>query len=202
MRRSLILIFTALVFTLDLYSQNIDNADFISPINEEMIAIKNGSQWGFANAEGIMVINFRDDLVLSSTADGNYPIFNSGRCLITKKKEGISYFGYIDTSGKTIIEPQFLNATDFKDNRAIALLLRKTELGSNALSKKVVTYDYFEVVINLEGKVVGTLIEEPITIGLTEANLRKPPVIHSKAISSNLFVVINTQKKWSLVKVD
>lgn len=202
MKRSIFLIFIALIFTSSHYSQNIDNLDFISPINDGMIAIKKGNQWGFIDAKGEMVINFRDDLVVSNTADGSFPIFHNGRSLITQKKDGIPYFGFIDTSGKTIIEPQYLNATPFQANHAIVLLLRKTELAKSALSKTVVSYDYFEVLIDQDGEIVATLIEEPKVIGLTESNLRKPPVIHSKYISGNLFAVMNAQKKWSVVKVN
>ena len=202
MKRSLFLIFTLLVFTSALYSQSIENVDFVSPMNEEMVAVKKGNQWGFVNAEGKMVINFRDDLVVSQSNNGSYPVFYNGRCLITQKKDGIPYFGYIDTSGKTVIEPEYLNATNFKDGRAIALRLKKTERATNALNKKVVNYGYYEVVINLKGEVVSYLAEESVNITLTPENLRKAPVITAKALSSNLFAVMNAQKKWSVVKVD
>lgn len=202
MKRSVFLIFITLVFTSELYAQNSVNADFVSPMNDEMIAVKKGSQWGFVNAEGEMVINFRDDLVVSKTNDGSFPVFYDGRCLITQKKDGIPYFGYIDTSGKTVIEPQFLNATNFKDNRAIALNLKRTVLSTNALNKQVVNYGYHEVVINLNGDVLTYLAEDPINITLSAENLRTAPVINSKALSSTLFAVMNAQKKWSIVKVD
>ena len=202
MKRSLFLILTLLVFTSALYSQNIDNADFVSPMNEEMVAIKKGNQWGFVNAEGNMVINFRDDLVVSQMTDGSYPVFYNGRCLIIQKKDGISYYGYMDTTGKTVIEPQYLNALNFKDNRAIALLLTRTELGTNALNKTVVNHSYHEVVINANGDVVTYLAEKPVNINLTAENLRKAPVITAKALSDKLFAVMNAEKKWSLVKVD
>ena len=202
MKRSLILIFTMLVFTSVLYAQDVVNADFVSPMNEEMVAVKKGSQWGFMNTEGNMVINFRDDLVASNATDGSYPIFYNGRCLIMQKKDGIPYYGYIDTSGKTVIDPQYLNATNFKDNRAIALHLNKTVLSTNALNKQVVNYGYHEVVINLNGDVVSYLAQESVHITLTPENLRKAPVITAKPISGNLFAVMNAQKKWSVVKVD
>lgn len=202
MKRSLFLIFITLIFTAVLSAQNINNADFVSPMNEEMIAVKKGSQWGFVNAEGKMVVNFRDDLVVSKTIDGSFPIFYDGRCLITQKKEGIPYFGYIDTSGKTVIEPEYLNATNFKDKRAIALNVKRTVLSTNALNKEVVNYGYHEVVINLNGDVLTYLAEEPVNITLTVENLRKAPLINSKALSSTLFAVMNAQKKWSVVKVD
>lgn len=203
MKRSLFLMFILMVFTSVVYSQDVDNIDFISPMNEGMAAVKKGNQWGFINAEGDLAIDYRDDLVVSNMADNNFPVFQNGRCLITQKKDGISYFGYIDTSGKTVIEPQYLNATPFKDHRAIVLLLRRTELSHNtALNKPVVNYDYFEVVINEDGKILSNLTEDPIVIALSQTNLRRPPVINSKIISESVFATVNAQKKWSIVKVD
>ncbi|MCL8006891.1 WG repeat-containing protein [Gelidibacter japonicus] len=203
MKRSYFLIFITVFFTTVLYSQNIDNADFVSPMNDGMVAVKKGNQWGFINSEGNVAINFRNDLVVSTTADGSFPIFQNGRCLITQKKDGIDYYGYIDHTGKTVIEPQYLNATNFKDNVAIVLVLRRNELSQNiALNKPVVNYDYFEVAINLEGEVITYLTQEPVHITLSAEKLRKPPVIYSKALSNTLFAVMNPQKKWSILKVE
>lgn len=197
MKRSNFLILISVLFTTVLFSQNITNVDFISPMNEEMAAVKKGNQWGFINSEGNMAINFRDDLVVSKTADGSYPIFHNGRCLIAQKKDGINYYGYIDRTGKTVIEPQYLNATNFNDNVAIVLVLRRNELSKNiALNKAVVNYDYFEVAINLNGEVITYLTQEPVHITLSAEKLRKPPVIYSKVISNTLFAVMNAQKKW------
>ena len=202
MKRSIFLIFITLVFTSVLNAQNVENADFISPVHEDMIAVKKGSQWGFMDAEGKMVIDFREDLVVSKTEDGNFPIFHNGRCLMTQKKEGIPYFGYIDTSGKTIIEPLYLNATNFKDERAVVLLLQRTVLAQNALNKQVVNYGYFEVVINLSGDMVKNLFEDPVTITLTADNLKRAPSVNSKVLSKTLVAVMNAQKKWTVVKLD
>ncbi|RXJ49447.1 WG repeat-containing protein [Gelidibacter gilvus] len=203
MKRSHFLSFLMLVFTSVLYSQSMVDADFVSPMNDEMVAVKKGSQWGFVNSEGNFVINFRDDLVITKTADGSFPIFHNGRSLITQRKDGINYYGYIDRSGKTVIEPQYLNATNFKDDAAIVLVLRRNELSQNiALNKPVVNYDYFEVAINPNGEVITYLTQEPVHITLSAESLRKPPAIYSKALSNTMFAVMNAQKKWSILKVE
>lgn len=203
MKRSHFLSFLMIVFTSVLYSQSMVDADFVSPMNDEMVAVKKGSQWGFVNSEGNFVINFRDDLVITKTADGSFPIFHNGRSLITQRKDGINYYGYIDRSGKTVIEPQYLNATNFNDDAAIVLVLRRNELSQNiALNKPVVNYDYFEVAINPNGEVITYLTQEPVHITLSAESLRKPPTIYSKALSNTLFAVMNAQKKWSILKVE
>jgi hypothetical protein len=173
-----------------LSSQNIENIEFISPFNEGVAAIKKGNQWAFINLEGNIIIDFRNDLALTHL-DENYPIFKNDRCLITIKKEGISYYGYIDKTGKTVIQPNYLNATHFNNSKAIVLKLIKNELGNNdALDKKVVDYDYLEVIINTNNEILN-YISEPIHITLSKEYVRKPPEINSKILSDNLFATIN-----------
>lgn len=184
-------------------SQNVMDADVVSSMHEDRIAIKKGNQWAFMDAEGQIAINYRDDLVPTKTEDGNYPLFKNGRCLIIEKKDGISYFGYIDTMGKTVIEPQYLNAGNFKDQRAIVLLLERTELTTNiALKKPVVSYDYFEVIIDGNGKVLTYLNKEPTHVTLSADHLRNPPALNSKFISKNLVAVMTKEKKWTVIKID
>lgn len=203
MKRSQFLIFIAVFFTTVFYAQNSVDADYVSPMNDGMVAVKKGSQWGFVNSEGNLVINFRDDLVISKTPEGNFPVFENDRCLITQKKDGITYYGYIDRTGKTVIEPQYLNATNFKDKVAIVLVLRRNELSKNvALNKPVVNYDYFEVAINPDAEVITYLTQEPVHITLSAESLRKAPDINSKTLSNTLFAVMSAQKKWSILKVE
>lgn len=203
MKRSHFLIFIAVFFTTVFYAQNSVDADYVSPMNDGMVAVKKGSQWGFVNSEGNLVINFRDDLVISKTPEGNFPVFENDRCLIIQKKDGITYYGYIDRTGKTVIEPQYLNATNFKDKVAIVLVLRRNELSKNvALNKPVVNYDYFEVAINPDAEVITYLTQEPVHITLSAESLRKAPDINSKTLSNTLFAVMSAQKKWSILKVE
>jgi hypothetical protein len=71
---------------------------------------------------------------------------------MTEEKDGIQFIGYINAKGKTVIEPQFLNATNFKEGAAIVLkLIREQSSGMNELMKNLVSYHYFEVVIDKDG---------------------------------------------------
>jgi hypothetical protein len=202
MKLTIYLIFILITVPYLAFSQAIVDVDFISTMHEDRAAIKKGNQWAFIDSEGKIAINYRDDLVATNTENGDFPVFKNGRCLITQKKDGISYFGYINTLGEIVIEPQYLNATNFTDNLAIVLLLNKTEISKNvALNKTVVSYGYFEVAIDLNGKALTYLSEEPTHITLSSDYIRKPPAIYSKIISDALIAVINSQKKWSIVKV-
>lgn len=196
----LVLIFLSPFFGI---TQSIKEVDFISPFNNGLAAIKKGNEWAFINTKGEQVIDFRSDLVLTKTTNFKYPLFNSDRCLIVEKREGISYFGYIDTFGKTIIEPQFLNATDFNDSMAIALELVKQDLGNNdLLDIPVVSYDYFEVVIDTNGIVKHYLILEPVHIALSKKHLRQPPKITAKVLSSSVYAIYGKDNKWEIKKFE
>ncbi len=184
------------------FTQTIEDLDYISTFNEDLAAIKKNNQWAFINKEGNLVIDFRDDLVLSSNEHSKYPIFKNGRCLIVQEKEGISYFGYIDENGKVIIEPQFLNASNYHNNVAIVLKLVKNEVGGNSLlGKNVVNYKYFEVNIDTSGNVLDYLTTEGTNLTLDKEFLQNPPKITYKQISDNLYAVLNENKTWSIKKI-
>jgi hypothetical protein len=184
-------------------SQTLEDLDYISPFHDGVAAVKKGNNWGFIDKNCILVVNFRDDLISTQTDNANYPIFSNERCLISNEKDGITYFGYIDKSGKTVIETQFLNATNFNENAAIVLKLVKEERsGMNELMKNVVSYHYFEVVIDKDGKIGQYLSKDPIHITLTKEKMRNKPEITSKFISDNLIAVKSDNKNWTIKKIN
>ncbi len=183
------------------FSQITDKLDYISPYNKGLSAIKKENQWAFINLQGNIVIAFRNDLVLTEIDNKKYPIFINERCLISEKKEGISYFGYIDTSGKTVIEPQFLNATNFDKEFAIVIELYKEILGkNNILNKQTVRYESTEVLINKSG-VIKYNLTEPKGLPLSRNFISKPPKIFSKIIAKNLFSTSGKDNKIIIKKI-
>lgn len=203
MKKTIILISLLSLITFFGNTQTTENLDYVSTFNEGLAAVKKGNQWAFINTNGQLVINFRSDLVSTESEDGTYPIFKNGRCLIEEKKEGISYYGYIDITGKEIIEPQFLNATNFKDEVAIVIYLVSEELGkNNLLGKDMVNYKYFEVAIDLQGAIITYLTKEGTTIILDKKSLKKSPAITSRLISKNLIAVKMENNKWTIKKIE
>ncbi len=181
-------------------AQTLENLDKIAPFNEGLAAVQKNNQWGFINTDGELVIDFRSDLRQSS-GNKNYPIFNESRSVITQQKNGIAYFGFIDQTGATVIEPQYLNATSFENGRAIVLKLDKVVAGKNdALGKNVVYYKYNEVVINTQGQIVTYLTQEGKNIVLDKDYLRTPPPITYQQLSPSLFARKNNSDQWSIVK--
>ncbi len=193
-------LFTALLlFSAIICAQTIENIDYISDFNDGLAAIKKNNQWAFINKEGDIVIDFRNDLVTTKFNDGDFPIFYNERCLIKKEHEGISYFGYIDTYGKTVIESQYLNAYNFNNDEAIVLVLIKQEIGENeALGKNIVYYRYYEAVIDINGHVKVYLTPKGFNVVLDKQHLRTPPKITSRRILDNLYAILNDNKKWTI----
>ncbi|WP_242158920.1 WG repeat-containing protein [Aestuariivivens sediminis] len=184
-------------------AQITEELDYIAPFNDGVAAVQKGNSWGFINHNGLLIIDFRDDLVTTAMADGyKYPVFNDDRSLISKKIDGILYFGYIDKTGKTAIVPQFLNASNFNNGQAIALHIIKERLGDNeVLGKNVVNYKYFEVIIDIEGNIVNYLNPKGVNVVLDKGYLQSPPKITSRPITDDLYAVISGNKKWRIVSI-
>lgn len=200
MKKLLIIFFMIPIFG---FSQTTEEFDFIAPYSDGYAAIKKGESWGFVNDKGTIAIDFRYDLVLTETNGNKYPVFKNNRCLISEIKKGITYFGYIDKTGNTVIEPKFLNAINFNNNKALALGILKEELGSNdILGKNVVSYRYFEVIIDTDGNVDTYLNPKGINVVLDKEYLKTPPEITSKQISNNLFVVRTKNSKWMIKSIE
>ena len=203
MKKIIILFITVILIPFYGVSQSIENLDYVSPFNEGIAAIKKNNQWAFINQKGDIVVNYRDDLVVTKIGEDSYPIFYDGRCLIENKKDGISYFGYIDIKGETVIDAQFLNATNFNNEKAIALELVKENVGKNeALGKKVVYYKYYEVIIDANGKTLNYLTRDGMNVVLDKKFLRNPPKIQSTLISGALFSIKDENGKWSVKKLN
>ena len=200
MKKLLIILLLIPVFV---SSQTTEELDFIAPFNEGLAAIKKGDSWGFINNQGAVVIPFRDDFVLTEVNGLKYPIFNNNRSLISANKNGIKYFGYIDNTGKTVIKPKFLNATNFDNNKALALYIIKQTIGNNdVLDKNMVNYRYFEVTIDSLGNVENYLNPKGVNIVLDEKYLKSPPAITSRKILTNIYTVMTENMRWKLIKIN
>ncbi|WP_299215341.1 WG repeat-containing protein [uncultured Aquimarina sp.] len=214
MKHVFILFISLVVFANLSAGQIVENIDEITPFNEELAAVRKGNTWAFINSNGEIVIDYRDDLVWSTDVDPKskkknlykepiaYPAFYEGRCLIKQMIKGIYYYGYIDKSGKTIIEPEYVNATSFDKGYAIVLKISKEELGKNdLLHKKVVSYSYDEVVIDPSGN-TKMYLQGPEHLVLTKEKMKWRPVIESYLVSSGLVAVKTKNGSWKLKQMN
>ncbi|MGB5419944.1 WG repeat-containing protein [Algibacter sp.] len=200
MKKILIILLLIPVFVL---SQTTEEFDFVSPLNDGVSAVQKGNSWGFINDKGDIFIAFRDDLFVTENEGHKYPIFKNNRCLISEIKEGITYFGFIDKTGETIIEPKFLNALNFDNDETIALELIKDVIGENdVLKKNIVNYKYCEVILTSDGTIKHYLNPKGVRIVLDKKFLKAPPEITSKFISNSLVAVKNENKKWIIKLIE
>lgn len=202
MKKAAILFLSFIIIPIFTIAQSIADVDFISPFHNDVAAVQKDGKWAFMNKEGNLIIDFRTDLVATSTEGGDYPMFNDDRCPIEEIKAGISYFGFVDKTGKTVIEPRFLNCSDFNDGIAIVLEVNKHVIARNtALGKNMVNYRYFEVLIDTNGKIMHYLTQDGVNVVLDKDFLRTVPQITSKRITEDLYAVKNQKNSWNIINI-
>ena len=180
------------------FTQILADLDEVSQINEDLIAIKKGNEWGFINKDGLLVVDFRNDFVLNNKEFNSSPIFKDGRCLIKKLINDEYLFGYINTSGKEVIKAQYLNATNFNYGYAIIIKLLKETIGYNEVLKKDITSSKFEeFIIDVNGEIVKYL-ENPRNYIPSKIKPDKPPVFYSKFVAPHLVAVKKKDEKWDI----
>ena len=189
------------------FTQIINDLDEIAPFHEGLMAVRKGSSWGFINSEGEKIIDFRNDIVqnptkLQSDDNLNYPYFSSNRCLIKQVKDGITYFGYIDKTGKVVIEAKYLNATPFVNGNAFVIKMYKEYLtATNTLGKNIVYYSYAELLIDSNDNTLQYL-RGPENLLFSAEQLRTPPPILSQLLSENLVAVKTNKGTWKIYRLE
>lgn len=194
-----ILFFAICCFTTTGNAQSLNGIETIAPFSDGLAAVKKGNTWGFINAEGSLVIDFRDDIV---SAKEELPKFNNGLCLVKKVKEGITYYGYIDIKGNEVIPPEYLAATPFDQGFARVIKHYKQDLNAtNALGKNIVKYTYNELIINTENDVVAQ-VRGPINLLFDRKSLQKNrPKVLSKFLSDQLVAVPDKDDTYTIYKL-
>lgn len=200
MKKNVLFFVICLFATIPLLAQEMEGFDRVTPFHEDLAAVKKSDQWAFMNPKGEIVIDFRSDMVTkgkghiiccSKETTIDYPLFNSGRALITVKKDGITHYGYIDTKGTTVLDPIYVGATHFHEGYAIVLKVYREVLGRNeVLGKEMFRHRYREVVIDRDGNEV-LYVTRPMNLLYTEKHMKKPPKITARFISSGLISVKN-----------
>jgi hypothetical protein len=192
------------------FSQVLEDLDIIAPYNEGLAAVKKGDQWGFIDEKGNLVIDFRDDLVWNEKAiETNtditgirYPLFKNGRCLIREllKDEEIYVYGFMDTSGNTVIKPEYLNVTQFDQGYAIGILMTKTLRGKNEFQLDIFQYRFSEVILNTSGEVMRLItLRDHIQMSKKRYTL---PDLRARLVNPELLMIMNEKNKWEVRKLE
>lgn len=168
----------------------------VGELRDGLIAVQRDGKWGFIDTNGDLVIDLRDDLVAYKES----PEFHDGLCLIHEMKDGIAYYGYIDTKGNTVIPPQYLNITPFKDGYAIALKVEEKEKGTNQyLNKKIIDRNFDEVLINTKGEELKYLT--PHKGILLDAKRYEQPEIVSRMLAPGVVTFKTEGGSWKVAKL-
>lgn len=187
----------------------IDNLDEVAPFSEGLAAVRKGDQWGFIDKTGKLVVGFRDDVVSNPKADISkrgvegvkYPYFKEGFCFVQKlDEEGIPHYGFIDASGKLVVEPDFLNLTQFDNGYAIGIFVRKDFKGKNEFNLNIYDYTFTEVIINTSGEMVWPIAERKNI--LMSKRLYKLPDLHAKMLTPELLANKPERGSWEVIKLD
>lgn len=186
----------------------LEGLDQVAPFHEGLAAVRKGTQWGFINTDGDLVIDFRDDLVWHASPDPEargvravaYPRFQDGRCMIrTLGEEEIPLYGFIDTEGRTAITPEYLNLTEFHQGNAIGVHVKKTFRGTNNFQLNIYDYSFTEVVLNPQGEAVWPL-GEVRDIQMKKQRYTLPPV-RARLMGNQLVAVESTPGNWEVRKI-
>jgi len=203
-------IFVFLWIPLLSFTQVLEELDVIAPYSEGLAAVKKGDKWGFIDEKGNLVIDFRDDVVWNEKAiESNtditgirYPEFKNGRCLIREllKDEEIYVYGFMDTSGNTVIKPEYLNVTQFDQGYAIGILMTKTLRGKNEFQLDIFQYRFSEVILDSFGEVMQLItLRDHIQMSKKRYKL---PALRARLINPGLLMVMNEKNKWEVRKLE
>ncbi|TXD48659.1 WG repeat-containing protein [Polaribacter sp. IC073] len=180
-------------------AQQHTNLESIGNFNEGLMAISNGDSWGFIDKSGSIVIDFRKDIVATYKEP---PVFKNGLCLIKEEREDVVYYGYMNTKGKTIINPEYIVAKAFENGFARVINYYKTNTGTNVFDQNVVYYSYNELIINTENTSV-LYIGAPHKLLLNKLKAQQNiPVINSKFINDHLISVKEDDNTYSIYNLN
>jgi hypothetical protein len=180
-------------------AQVLTKIDQVTPFQDGLGGVKKGNSWGFINDNGTLVIDYRNDIVISPKGS---PIFSDGLCLIQEVRDGIPFYGYINTKGVKVIPTDYLAATPFKNGYARVIKYYKEDTGTtNALGKNIVNYSYNELVIDTKNETIQHL-RGPNHLLFDSVQLQKnPPVITSLFINDNLIAVRKKDNTYTIYKL-
>lgn len=208
MRTKHLLLTFLLILPIALIAQELKGIDEIAPFSEGLAAVRQGEKWGFIDENGTLVIDFRNDVYWNNDADTSkpdisgvrYPMFREGRCVITKNVEdGIPVYGFMDTKGNTIIEPQFLNVFPFKNGYTTGVLFDKTLKGKNEFKLDIYEFKFFDVLLDASGE-IDEYFERRQNILMTKKRYQVP-TIGAKYLAENLVAVYKKDQGWEIRKL-
>ena len=180
-------------------AQVISKIDEVGSFSENFAAVKKDGAWGFINTEGVLVVDFSTEII---SPPNGAPTFSSGMCMFKEVRDGITFYGFINTKGEKAIPAEYIVASPFENGYARVIKYYETESsGTNALGKKIVNYSYNELVIDTNNEVVQHLIGPK---NLDMQNLKSSNFflgLFSFFVGENLIAVYQSDNTFSIFKL-
>ena len=186
------------------FSQSLDSIDEIAPFNDGIAAVRKDKQWGFINTDGVLVIDFRDDLHWNTAPNKSskditgtgYPVFKEGRCIVKKMVDEIPIYGFIDTKGNLVIDYQFLNVSNFNNGYTTGVVFDKVFRGNNEFNLKIYDYKFHDVLMDLSGEIVE-FFDRRYNIQMTKRRYQLPK-LGAKLLADNLIALRTKENGWKI----
>jgi hypothetical protein len=118
----------------------------------------------------------------------------------TLDEEQIPVYGFIDKSGKVVIEPEYLNATEFENGYAVAILFTKSFRGENRFQLRIYDHKFSEVILNTSGEIMR-LIEQRNNIQMSPRRYTLPE-LRTRILAPELLAVKGEANTWDIRKVE
>jgi len=208
--KKIFFLFALIILPFLIFAQELTGIDEIAPFSEGLAAIRKGNEWGFINKEGQLAIEFRDDLVWNNLANTSvndvssvrFPQFKNGRCMIKKimEEEEIMTYGFINTEGNVIIEPEYLNLTEFNEGYAVGILVTKDFRGKNNFQLNIYDYRFSEVLLDTAGDIM-LLINKRDGISMSVRRYELPE-LRAKFLSVSTLAVKSPTNTWEIRKLE
>lgn len=187
----------------------ISELDEVAPFSEGLAAVRKQDQWGFIDKTGKLVIDFRNDVAWNKNPDTDrqdirsirYPQFKNGLCPIQKiEEEGIPFYGFMDTQGRIVVQPEYLNIAHFNEGKTVGIYCKRTFRGKNNFQLNIYEYTFTEVVMNANGEIIWP-IQDRDGILMTKRRYEIPE-LRARLVSEDLLAVKGSANRWEIRRMN
>jgi len=106
----------------------------------------------------------------------------------------------MDYQGQVVIEPEYLNVTEFNDNKALGVYCRKTFRGKNNFQLNIYEYTFTEAILNTNGEIIWP-IKTREGISMTKRRYEMPELT-AYLIASDLIAIKTKDNDFEICNIN
>ena len=114
-------------------------------------------------------------------------------------EDGVPIYGFIDTKGNVVLEPQLLNVYPFKDGFTTAVLFEKSMKGKNEFNLDIYEFKFHDVMLDTSGEIIE-FFNRRYNIQMTKRRYQMP-AMGVKQLSAGLVAVYTQDQGWEVRKI-